>query len=72
MITEFLDADHKTVMEWLQKNETSNKYITFVLISNMGQKIFTLSYGKNLSSTIEVMCDVSYLGTHIKENQNVV
>lgn len=69
-ICEFLKADQKVVTEWLKENEKTNKYIKFEAITSLGCDWVQVIYGKNLGSTTEVVCQVSYLGTHFqKESQ---
>lgn len=68
-VCEFLGADKPTVMEWLENNKKTDKYIEFQLISDMGCDILQLTYGKNSLSKIKdrVICHVSCLGTQFKE-----
>ena len=59
------------IMQWLEKNKNTNKYITFEVVTSMGQDIFDLRYGKYAKSSDikqkEVICHVSSLGIQFKD-----
>lgn len=65
-ICDFLKADQKVVLDWLKDNEKTDKYIKFEAITSLGCGWAQVIYGKNLNSKTEVICQVSYLGTHFK------
>lgn len=66
-ICDFLKADEKIILKWLEENQKTNKYIKFEAITSLGQDWVQVIYGRNLGSTEGVIFQVSYLGTKFQK-----
>jgi hypothetical protein len=66
-ICEFLGADLIKVLDFIEANKDKKLYLEFERISDLGQSVLLLTYGKptkNIKGYRKIRVQVSYLGTN--------